>query len=67
MIICWIVLFISHTTSFSLENELYQNISRLHEEFLEQVQEKWTNLTYILENTGKLKINYGYGISTQSS
>ncbi len=50
-----------------LENELYQNISRLHEEFLEQGQEKWTNLTYILENTGKLKINYGYDDLSQLS
>ncbi|MBH0156672.1 DUF600 family protein [Fictibacillus sp. 5RED26] len=50
-----------------LENELYQNISRLHEEFLEQGQEKWTNLTYILENTGKMNINYGYDDLSQLS
>ncbi len=43
-----------------LENELYQNVSRLNEEFLEQGQKKWTNLTFILENTGKMNINYGY-------
>ncbi|MGZ0086031.1 immunity protein YezG family protein [Caldibacillus thermoamylovorans] len=32
--------------------------SRLREEFKEQ--EPWTNLTYILDNTGRMKIHYGY-------
>jgi len=43
-----------------LEDELYKCFSRLWEEFKEQEQERWTNLTFILENTGKMKINYGY-------
>ncbi|MDG4850796.1 immunity protein YezG family protein [Peribacillus frigoritolerans] len=32
----------------------------MREEFKEQEQELWTNLTFILDNTGKMKINYGY-------
>ncbi|BBW97003.1 immunity protein YezG family protein [Geobacillus icigianus] len=43
-----------------LENELYSCFSRLREEFKEQEQESWTNLTYILDNTGRMKIHYGY-------
>lgn len=43
-----------------LEDELYKYFSILWEEFKEQEQEQWTNLTFILENTGKMKINYGY-------
>lgn len=43
-----------------LENELYDYFSRLWWEFKEQEQEQWTNLTFILENTGKMKMNYGY-------
>lgn len=43
-----------------LESELYNCFSRLREEFKEQNQEQWTNLTYILDNTGKMNINYGY-------
>ncbi|MFJ5769804.1 immunity protein YezG family protein [Psychrobacillus sp. NPDC093180] len=43
-----------------LENELYNCFSGLREEFKQQEQEQWTNLTFILENTGKMKINYGY-------
>lgn len=43
-----------------LENELYNCFSRLREEFKEQEQEQWTNLTFMLDNTGKMNINYGY-------
>lgn len=43
-----------------LENELYNYFYALWMEFEEQKQEKWTNLTFILDNTGKMKINYGY-------
>ncbi|MDR9798430.1 DUF600 family protein [Aeribacillus pallidus] len=43
-----------------LENDLYNCFSKLREEFIEQDQEPWTNLTFILDNTGKMKINYGY-------
>lgn len=43
-----------------LDNELYNSFSRLWEEFREQEQEQWTNLTFILDNTGKMEIKYGY-------
>jgi uncharacterized protein (TIGR01741 family) len=43
-----------------LENELYNCFFRLREEFKEQEQEQWTSLTYILDHTGRMKINYGY-------
>ncbi|PEF39805.1 cytoplasmic protein [Bacillus sp. AFS094228] len=43
-----------------LDDDLYNYFSRLREEFKEQEQELWTNLTFILDNTGKMKINYGY-------
>ena len=43
-----------------LEKELYNCFSRLLEEFKEQNQKIWTSLTFILDNTGKMKINYGY-------
>lgn len=43
-----------------LENELYSCFSNLRKEFKEQEQEPWTNLTYILDNTGRMRINYGY-------
>lgn len=43
-----------------LENNLYHCFSRLWEEFKEQEQQQWTNLTYTLDNTGRMKINYGY-------
>lgn len=43
-----------------LENELYASFSELLEEFKIYEQEQWTYLTYILDNTGEMKINYGY-------
>lgn len=43
-----------------MENELYNCFSRLWEEFRNQEQEQWTNLTFILDSTGRMKINYGY-------
>lgn len=33
-----------------LENDLYNCFSKLREEFTEQDQEPWTNLTFILDN-----------------
>lgn len=50
-----------------LENKLYQCFSELWEEFKEQEQELWTNLTFILDNTGKMKISYGYEDISQLS
>lgn len=43
-----------------LENELYDLFLELQSEFVRQQQDKWTNLTYILEHTGKMKIKLGY-------
>ncbi|WP_010531720.1 immunity protein YezG family protein [Lentibacillus jeotgali] len=43
-----------------LENELYSCFSNLREEFKTQEQEPWTYLTFILENSGQMKINYSY-------
>ena len=43
-----------------LEDELYNCFTRLWDEFKVQEQEQWTSLTFILDSTGKMKINYGY-------
>ncbi|MRX72839.1 DUF600 family protein [Bacillus lacus] len=43
-----------------LENELYKYFTVLWEEFEIQEHEQWTNLTFIIDSTGKMKINYGY-------
>jgi uncharacterized protein (TIGR01741 family) len=43
-----------------MENELYNYFTKLWEEFKIQEQEQWTNLTYFLDSTGKMDINYGY-------
>ncbi|PLR78370.1 cytoplasmic protein [Bacillus sp. V3-13] len=50
-----------------LENDLYGFFSELQEEFKIQEQEQWTNLTFILDNTGQMKINYGYEDLSQIS
>ncbi|MDQ0221349.1 DUF600 family protein [Peribacillus cavernae] len=50
-----------------LENKLYRCFSDLLEEFNTQEQKLWTNLTFILDNTGKMKINYGYEDISQLS
>lgn len=42
------------------ENKLYNCFTDLREEFKEQEQDEWTNLTFFLDNTGEMKINYGY-------
>lgn len=43
-----------------LEDELYDCFTYLWEEFGEQNQEKWTNLTFKLEHTGEFDIDYNY-------
>lgn len=43
-----------------LENDLYGSFTKLWNEFKKQGQEPWSNLTFILENTGKMNIEYGY-------
>lgn len=49
------------------ENHLYDCVSELREEFKTQGQEQWTNLTFILDSTGKMKIDYGYEDVSQIS
>ncbi|WP_419893141.1 immunity protein YezG family protein [Oceanobacillus kimchii] len=45
----------------SLEDDLYNCFSALWNEFKSQdVQEPWTSLTFILDNSGKMNIDYGY-------
>lgn len=43
-----------------LKQELYDCFEELWNEFMVQDQELWTRLTYILDNMGKMKLNYGY-------
>ncbi|MGY0691945.1 immunity protein YezG family protein [Virgibacillus sp. FSP13] len=43
-----------------LEDNLYNCFSSLRKEFKEQEQEEWTNLTFTLDNTGKMNIDYSY-------
>ena len=40
--------------------QLLDNLEELHNFFKESGQEVWTNLTLILESTGKFKIDYDY-------
>ena len=43
-----------------LENDLLSLFSALQSEFEDQHQEKWTNLTYILDDTGAMNVKLGY-------
>lgn len=43
-----------------LKQELYDCFEELWNEFMVQDQEQWTSLTYILDNMGRMKLNYGY-------
>ncbi len=43
-----------------LRYDLPDCFDELWEEFRIQKQEQWTNLTFILDNTGEFKINYEY-------
>ncbi|WP_062049670.1 immunity protein YezG family protein [Bacillus sp. JCM 19034] len=43
-----------------LKQELYDCFEELWNEFKVQDQELWTSLTYILDNMGRMKLNYGY-------
>ncbi len=40
--------------------QLLDNLTELWNEFKNNDQETWTNLTFILESTGKFKIDYDY-------
>ena len=43
-----------------LKQELYDCFEELWNECRVQDQELWTSLTYILDNMGRMKLNYGY-------
>lgn len=43
-----------------LKHNLYEYFEELWKEFMVQEQEQWTSLTYLLDSTGRMKINYGY-------
>lgn len=43
-----------------MKQELYECFEELWNEFKVQGQEQWSNLTFILDNTGQMKLNYGY-------
>jgi uncharacterized protein (TIGR01741 family) len=58
---------INKTQFNKLEDELYDCFSELFEEFKIQEQEPWTSLTYSLDNTGKMNINYRYEDISQIS
>ncbi len=43
-----------------LEDNLYDCFTELSEEFSNQNQEKWTNLTLTIDTTGEFNIDYNY-------
>lgn len=47
--------------------ELVKNLSELWQVFKNNGQEPWTNLTFILESTGKFKIDYDYTDLSEAS
>ena len=49
------------------EDELDEYFEELWAEFKNQNQEQWTNLTFILESIGKMKIEYGYEDLSEAS
>jgi len=49
------------------ETNLYNCFSGLWKEFKMQNQEPWTNLTFFLDSTGKMKIDYNYDDISQIS
>ena len=44
----------------SLEGELCDAFERLHDEFISAKQETWTNLTFMLDEEGKMKVKFNY-------
>jgi hypothetical protein len=43
-----------------MESELTELITKLNDEFANNNQERWTTMTFILQNDGKFIIDYGY-------
>ncbi len=50
-----------------LKQELYKCFEELWNEFNVQDQDQWEYLTYILNNSGQMKLNYGYDDISQIS
>ena len=44
----------------SLEAELCDAFERLHDEFTSNGQEPWTNLTFMLDEEGQMKVKFNY-------
>ncbi|ART75178.1 cytoplasmic protein [Sutcliffiella horikoshii] len=51
---------VEKTSHKKLKQELYECFENLWNEFKIQDQEQWTNLTYLLDNSGRMKLNHGY-------
>ncbi len=51
----------------NIDHKLYDCFERLWEEFKIQGQEPWTHLTFFLDSTGKMKIDYNYDDISQIS
>jgi uncharacterized protein (TIGR01741 family) len=58
---------IDQTQFIENRRALYKSFTELFEEFKVQNQEPWTQVTYILDSTGELKINYNYEDISQIS
>ena len=58
---------IDKTLHRKLKQELYDCFEELWNEFKVQDQEQWTSLTYILDNMGRMKLNYGYEDISEAS
>lgn len=43
-----------------MERELINLIKKLNDEYAKNNQERWTTMTFILQNDGKFNIDYGY-------
>lgn len=43
-----------------LKQNLYECLENLWLEFKEQKQDQWTSLTFMLDHTGKMNLEYGY-------
>lgn len=50
-----------------LLRQLLDNLEELWQEYKNNEQEPWTNLTFILESTGKFKIDYDYTDLSEAS
>ncbi|SEJ53513.1 conserved hypothetical protein [Bhargavaea ginsengi] len=51
---------VSQETFDRLDEQLYDHIKVLRNEFKNQEEKPWTNLTFSLQSDGKMKIDYDY-------